>query len=64
VVAGYDLAYEFAGSSGAGGIPAADRTDGGHGALADGRLIGFVIEVGVAALGQPVVGDALQQRRQ
>ena len=64
MVAGYDLAYEFAGSSGAGRIPAADRADGGHGALADGRLLGFVIEVAFATHGQPVVGDALPQRRQ
>ena len=63
VVAGYDLGYKFAGSSGAGRMPVAERADGGHGALTDGRLLGFVIDVAVAALSQPV-GGALQQRRQ
>lgn len=57
VVAGYDLACELAGSSGAGRIPVAERADGGHGALTDCRLVGFVIQVAVAALSQPVVGD-------
>jgi hypothetical protein len=61
VFAGYDLAYEFAGSGGAGGISTADGADGGHGALADGGLLGLVIGVTVAALGQPVGGDSVQQ---
>ncbi|PYX75052.1 MAG: hypothetical protein DMG78_05170 [Acidobacteria bacterium] len=62
--AGYDLAYEFTGSARSGGVSTADRTDRAHGSLSNGGLLDPIINVTVAAFGQPFGRNAVQQRRQ
>src|ERR1700746_1953217 len=64
VLARYDLAYELAGSSGPGGISAADGANRGHRPLSNRSLLGLIVGVAVAAIGQPVGGHAVQQRGQ
>jgi len=61
VFAGYDFADKFTGSLGPGRIVSTNGADGSHSTLSDGSLFGIVVGAAVAALGEPVSRDPVQQ---